>query len=94
MTERVRINRLKKWILALKSGQFRKCTETYSRMGHFCVLGLGVAVAKIEYCSSAIRAYYGIDLNMTEDLIKRNDAWRWTLPRIGTWLANQLNIEV
>ena len=92
-TPKQKVARLRKWINALRSGKYQKCTGTLQKHNKngisYCVLGVGAAVAGLKSGDyDDIYRYYGLSAAVYSPLVSRNDSQRLEFPVIAKYIES------
>ncbi len=102
LTHRTRIARLKRWIAALRSGKYKRCTKKLhdASRNRYCCLGVAADISKLR-TDEIFDSYTGIDyylgLEDHEDgpsdrkkLTKINDSDHGSFEKAARWIEENL----
>lgn len=94
-TPKQKVARLRKWINALRSGKYKKCTgilQKHDKNGiSYCVLGVGAAAAGLNRWNGDyedIYRYYGLSPAIFYPLVNRNDTQGLEFPELAKYIES------
>jgi len=89
--------RIQKWLLALRSGDFKQCRDVLHDGDGYCCLGVGEVVMnrtkhrkRVHDRYRAIQLYFGYAPKYEAALIDKNDDRKWNFRRIADYIEKKI----